>query len=241
MPNVAPRSMEPWFVLPMSHDQCDPLNIIRGSSLTRTSTTLCVICNLMFRSTPLRTILSRSSATPTTPAVRRSLRPFSSPRPRYASTSSSTAPSRTTSLPVLLCALTCTLLGYTIGSSADLPSPLASLGLGRQQVSTEDDQPTYGTPEDFRQAIQELRHIFSNEGHESTLVSTNPDDLQVHGFSENDYHPGTSHSLSAVGTPIVLSSNCFTFAAVNHVYALAGLYRCPSYSSGVSKQHRRRG
>lgn len=148
----------------------------------------------MFRSTPLRTILSRSSATP---VVRRSLRPVLSLLPRYASTGSSTAPSRTASLPVLLCALTCTLLGYTIGSSAGLPSPLASLGLGRQQASTEDDQPTYGTPEDFRKAIQELRHTFGNdsEGHESAVVSTNPDDLQIHGFSENDYHPGACYSF----------------------------------------------
>ncbi len=45
----------------------------------------------------------------------------------------------------------------------------------------------YGTPEDFKRAIAELRSTFSNED----AVSTDADVLEVHGFSENDYHPGT--------------------------------------------------
>lgn len=84
-------------------------------------------------------------------------------------------------------------MGYT---SASLPSPLASLGLGPRQASTEDDEPSYGTPEDFQKAIQELRHIFSDEDHESGIVSTDPDDLRIHGFSENDHHPGVCLSPS---------------------------------------------
>lgn len=192
----------------------------------------------MFRRTPLRTILSRSSATSIT--LRCSLRPSPTPHWRHASTNRSTAPSRNASFPVLLCALTCTLLGYTIGSSADLPSPLAFLGLGRRQALTEDDEPTYGTPEDFQKAIQEMRHAFNNKGHESGIVSTDPDDLRIHGFSDNDYHPGACPSLPTVGATIVLPSICSTFAAANCLYALARLYRHSSYSSGVPKQHRRR-
>lgn len=45
----------------------------------------------------------------------------------------------------------------------------------------------YGSPEDFRRAIQELRDTFA----QADAVSTDPDDLHVHGYSENDYHPGT--------------------------------------------------
>lgn len=173
------------------------------------------IC-LMFRSTPLRFILSRTSGTPTYPVVRQSLRPFAASRLRHASTSSTSAPSRSPALPVLLAALTCALLGYTIGSAASLPSPLASLGLGRRQVSTEDDEPTYGTPKDFQKAIQELKHAFDDEGHDSGVVSTDPDDLQIHGFSDNDHHPGASRSSLVVGSHIYFPSNCSTFVAGDH-------------------------
>lgn len=163
----------------------------------------------MFRSTPLRSILSQTSAIPTTPVAGRFFRPFArvAPRSRHASTCNTVANSRTTSLPVLLGALTCVLLGYTIGSSTSLPSPLVPLGLGHRQASTEDDEPTYGTPEDFQKAIQELRHTFSNGGHESGVVSTDSDDLRIHGFSENDHHPGVCRSSLSVNTPIVLHSN----------------------------------
>ncbi|KAH9951455.1 FAD-linked oxidase-like protein [Amylocystis lapponica] len=43
----------------------------------------------------------------------------------------------------------------------------------------------YGSLADFQQAIAELREIFPAED----TVSTDPDDLHVHGSSENDYHP----------------------------------------------------
>lgn len=46
---------------------------------------------------------------------------------------------------------------------------------------------TYGTPADFQKAISELQAAFPAEG----VVSTDPDDLEVHGFSDNDYHPGS--------------------------------------------------
>lgn len=46
----------------------------------------------------------------------------------------------------------------------------------------------YGTPEDFQKAIVELRTTFPQDGY----VSTDGDDLHLHGFSDNDYHPGMS-------------------------------------------------
>jgi hypothetical protein len=47
-------------------------------------------------------------------------------------------------------------------------------------------EPQFGTPTDFKKAIEELRLIFPSED----SVSTDSDDLYVHGFSEYDYHPG---------------------------------------------------
>jgi hypothetical protein len=42
----------------------------------------------------------------------------------------------------------------------------------------------YGSPEDFKQAIKELKASLPEDA-----VSTDPDVLHVHGYSENDYHP----------------------------------------------------
>ncbi|KAJ2913929.1 hypothetical protein MD484_g6483, partial [Candolleomyces efflorescens] len=50
----------------------------------------------------------------------------------------------------------------------------------------------YGSPEDFKQAIEDLRKDLSHLEHG---VSTTPDDLYAHGFSVNDYHPGISHTV----------------------------------------------
>lgn len=46
----------------------------------------------------------------------------------------------------------------------------------------------YGSPSDFAKAIQKLREALTGD----EQVSTDEDDLEVHGFSENDYHPGAS-------------------------------------------------
>ena len=50
------------------------------------------------------------------------------------------------------------------------------------------DNPQYGTAEDFRVAIEELKTTFPESG----AVSDDPEVLEPYGFSENDYHPGTS-------------------------------------------------
>lgn len=53
------------------------------------------------------------------------------------------------------------------------------------------DSPKFGSPDDFKKAIAELRRTFPNDN----SVSTNPDDLHGHGFSDGDYLPGEFLSL----------------------------------------------
>ena len=45
----------------------------------------------------------------------------------------------------------------------------------------------YGSPEEFKKAIEELRVLFAGD---EDAVTTDVEDLEDHGFSENDYHPG---------------------------------------------------
>lgn len=58
-------------------------------------------------------------------------------------------------------------------------------GSGKATLS----KPQYGSPQDCSQAIEELRKTFADD---ADAVSTNVDDIYVHGFSANDYHPGKS-------------------------------------------------
>ena len=44
----------------------------------------------------------------------------------------------------------------------------------------------YGSQEDFRRAIEELKRLFPDED----TVTDDAEHLEEHGFSENDYHPG---------------------------------------------------
>ncbi|TFK78327.1 hypothetical protein K466DRAFT_570911 [Polyporus arcularius HHB13444] len=55
---------------------------------------------------------------------------------------------------------------------------------GRSRASAELNS-EYGSPEDFKAAIAELRTFFPDED----AVTTDAEDLEEHGFSENDYHP----------------------------------------------------
>ncbi|KIK95032.1 hypothetical protein PAXRUDRAFT_141634 [Paxillus rubicundulus Ve08.2h10] len=61
-------------------------------------------------------------------------------------------------------------------SSLDTPAPLSS---------------SYGTTEDIKKAIEELRHALPGEHR----VQTNRDTLVLHGSSENSYHPSSPHSV----------------------------------------------
>jgi D-lactate dehydrogenase (cytochrome) len=51
--------------------------------------------------------------------------------------------------------------------------------------------PTYGSPEDVRKAIEELRDALPGKNR----VQTSPESLQVHGSSDNSYHPSCPHSV----------------------------------------------
>lgn len=53
-------------------------------------------------------------------------------------------------------------------------------------IGNSDTQTQYGTPSDFDAAIRQLKIDLPSED----IVSTDPDDLHYHGFSENDYHKG---------------------------------------------------
>jgi D-lactate dehydrogenase (cytochrome) len=80
------------------------------------------------------------------------------------------------------------LLGFSLATWMAKPSQLPS-----RDPCLLDEQPQYGTPEDFKIAIATLEALFDD-----SAVSTDPDVLYDHGFSVNDYHPGTSlvHLLS---------------------------------------------
>ena len=54
--------------------------------------------------------------------------------------------------------------------------------------ATESSGAQYGTSEDFRNAIEELRAVFPEPG----AVSDDPVVVAPYGFSQNDYHPGES-------------------------------------------------
>jgi D-lactate dehydrogenase (cytochrome) len=52
----------------------------------------------------------------------------------------------------------------------------------------------YGTLEDFRKAIEELKAIFPEPG----AISDDPIVVAPYGFSQNDYHPGGSTPSSQI-------------------------------------------
>jgi len=55
----------------------------------------------------------------------------------------------------------------------------------KRETSTQ-KKPKYGTPEDFKRAIEELRALFPS----GDIVSTDPDDLSAHGLSPYVWHTG---------------------------------------------------
>jgi D-lactate dehydrogenase (cytochrome) len=77
--------------------------------------------------------------------------------------------------PIIIGSIASGLIGYSL-SALGTPS-LASQALG-------ETEPKYGTPKDFELAIKELRASFDSD----EIVSTHPEDLRIHGFSEHDHH-----------------------------------------------------
>ncbi|KAF9464057.1 FAD-linked oxidase-like protein [Collybia nuda] len=78
------------------------------------------------------------------------------------------------------------IIGYSIAQTRQVPA-LTPIGLD----TTHDQEPQFGTREDFKKGIEELRQAFSSQD----AVSTDPEDLHDHGFSIYDYHPGFPHSV----------------------------------------------
>lgn len=78
---------------------------------------------------------------------------------------------------LLFTSLSAGLVGFTIATS--LPTQAT---VGHDSESTQQ----FGSSDDFKKAIQELQSTFPA----NNKVSVDPDDLQVHGFSPNDHHPG---------------------------------------------------
>ncbi|EGN93922.1 hypothetical protein SERLA73DRAFT_144955 [Serpula lacrymans var. lacrymans S7.3] len=114
------------------------------------------------------------------------------------------------------------IVGYAIATRLDLRSSF-SRTLG-------DSDPQYGSPKDFEKAIEELRLSFDSED----VVSTDAEDLRIHGFSENDYHPGAPHSV--VVYPRATED-------VVKIVKVATKYRMPltAYSGGTSLEGNYRG
>jgi len=77
-------------------------------------------------------------------------------------------------------ALSATAGYYLAGSGTEKPGSWAS--------ATDLENTRYGTPKDFRKAIEELKATFPEPG----VVSDDPVVVAPYGFSQNDYHPGES-------------------------------------------------
>lgn len=97
---------------------------------------------------------------------------------RLQSTSSTT---RATSSPS-----SASLIATVLAASA--LSGLAGFFYARQKPDVVDTlaNPQFGSPEDYKRGIEELRTRLPSED----MVSTNPDDLLAHGISANIWHPG---------------------------------------------------
>lgn len=84
-------------------------------------------------------------------------------------------------------ALASALLGFGLAKSSEFVS----------KASGTNTNTKFGSPEDIEKAIQELRTVLGE-----AQVSTDPGDLQIHGFSANDHHQGPSISSNSDGVLI---------------------------------------
>ncbi|CAK5284747.1 unnamed protein product [Mycena citricolor] len=116
-------------------------------------------------------------------------------RARLTSTSTSSA-SRGSGVPLALgLVLSAAATGFVIGSLFSMSpssSPRSPSGPAHF-ASAHHAKPVYGTPADFRAAIDELLHVFPSD--ERSVVSLDEDDLAIHGMSTNTYHTGFSPSV----------------------------------------------
>jgi hypothetical protein len=97
------------------------------------------------------------------------------------------------SVPKLLgVALANTFLGFGLVKSSSLFA----------DATNTDIYTTFGSPEDIEKAIHELHTVLA-----AAQVSTDPGDLQSHGFSSNDHHQGLCISFNRI---LYLSEMCNT-------------------------------
>jgi hypothetical protein len=110
---------------------------------------------------------------------------------------SSTANTTTTFNPALVVAgsIVSAGLGYYLARSQQESSSIQSTS-----------KPKYGSPEDFKKAISELRSVLGDEA-----VSTDPEVVGPYGYSENDYHPG-EWELSITKSRVIVTL-CHSYAS----------------------------
>ncbi|EIN11736.1 hypothetical protein PUNSTDRAFT_119000 [Punctularia strigosozonata HHB-11173 SS5] len=117
------------------------------------------------------------------------------------------------------------LTGYWLASRSGAPEAKKTTPVPQLDAPA----PQYGSPEDFKKAIEELKSSLSQDA-----VSTDPDVLREHGYSENDYHPSTPHSV------VIFPSST---EDVVRVVKIANKYRMPviPYSGATSLEGHFRG
>jgi hypothetical protein len=124
-------------------------------------------------------------------------------------------------------------VGYAVAAGLAVVSGAAGYAFASRSSAVADvraasparlSTPTYGTKEDYQKAIAELREVL---GGDEDRVSTDEGDLETHGFSFHDPHPGT-HSI---------------YPEEEAGKADVGLYnsrRTPAFGGGLSSEHKGR-
>lgn len=170
----------------------------RAQATTLPRTLTAVQSNLAGKPTQLRASFHPSHSTATSIGVTASGRPTqiysralsttSSAPPRSGTTGKKPSPGPRTgkaiTTSILLSAAIGTMLGFGLAKSS-----LLGDGARVNKNDVDDDEPRFGSPEEFAQAIVELKNTFP-EGSSNVTVADDPDELHTHGFSENDHHPG---------------------------------------------------
>ncbi|KAF9491216.1 FAD-binding domain-containing protein [Pleurotus eryngii] len=87
----------------------------------------------------------------------------------------------------LTAALAAGIAGYKLGDRTTSSTFTASSEPGKT--------PRFGTPRDFQLAVAELKTVFHNDSEGDGQVSTDPEELERHGFSMYDYHPSAFHNV----------------------------------------------
>jgi D-lactate dehydrogenase (cytochrome) len=165
---------------------------------------------------------------------------------RAASTTASSAQGARTS-PFVVVASALAGVAATLGATA-LYSRASEPPAAASGVAPTHSVPEYGTPEDFKNAIAELRAALPED-----MVTDDEEDLQQHGFSANDYHPGVDRCLPCRATVKLTSLTTGQLHSVVvfprstedvvKVVKTATKYRMPiiPYSGGTSLEGHTRG